>query len=155
MFLLYFIHKILIYWLDNCKLDTARLWINHKTFSCLLPNSENANTWFPIRKCRNVASRSMKHLTLQPLLVPCRPDTPTYKPQVKISCRTCIHTLPRVLWLRISPPSWGGLRRCHVPYGSGPRLPAEVDSSAATCPMALDLASRLRWAPVLPRALWL
>jgi hypothetical protein len=44
---------------------------------------------------------------------------------------------------------------CHVPYSSGPRLPAEVGSSAAMCPMALDLASQLRWAPALPRVIWL
>jgi hypothetical protein len=40
-----------------------------------------------------------------------------------------------------------------VPYDSGPRLPAEVGSNAATCPMAPDLASRLRWVPVLPHVL--
>jgi hypothetical protein len=62
---------------------------------------------------------------------------------------------------------------CHMPYGSGPRLPAEVDSGAgtcpmapdltsaemgsdaATCPMAPDLNSRQRWAPMLSRVLWL
>jgi hypothetical protein len=42
-----------------------------------------------------------------------------------------------------------------VYYGSGPRLPAEVGSGAAMYPMAPDLASRLRWAPVLPRVLYL
>jgi hypothetical protein len=40
----------------------------------------------------------------------------------------------------------------HVPYGSGPRLPAEMGSGAATCLMVSDLASRLRWALALPRA---
>jgi hypothetical protein len=34
--------------------------------------------------------------------------------------------------------------RCHMPYGSGPHLPAEMDSGAATCPIALELACRLR-----------
>jgi hypothetical protein len=43
---------------------------------------------------------------------------------------------------------------CHVPCGSGPHLPAEVGSSAAMCPMAPDHTSWLRWAPVLPGALW-
>jgi hypothetical protein len=59
--------------------------------------------------------------------------------------------------------------RCRVPYSSGPRLPAEMGSSAATCPMASnitsvgsvaamcptapDLTSLLRWAPALPRVL--
>jgi hypothetical protein len=42
--------------------------------------------------------------------------------------------------------------RCHVPYGSEPRLLTEMASSAAMCPMALDLTSRMRWAPVLPHA---
>jgi hypothetical protein len=36
-----------------------------------------------------------------------------------------------------------------VSYGSEPHLSAEVGSGAATCPMAPDLATRLRWAPVL------
>jgi hypothetical protein len=31
--------------------------------------------------------------------------------------------------------------RCHVPYGYGPRLLAEMGFGATTCPMALDLAS--------------
>jgi hypothetical protein len=42
---------------------------------------------------------------------------------------------------------------CHVSYGSGPRLQAEVGSGATMCPMAPDLASQLRWALVLPHAL--
>jgi hypothetical protein len=63
--------------------------------------------------------------------------------------------LPRVLWLRTSPLDWGGLRRCHVYYGSRPRLPSGVGSGAATCPMTLDLPSRLRWAPMLSCVLWL
>jgi hypothetical protein len=44
--------------------------------------------------------------------------------------------LPHVLWLRTSPPGCGGFRRCHVSYGSGLCLPAEVGSAAATCPTA-------------------
>jgi hypothetical protein len=60
-------------------------------------------------------------------------------------------TLPRVLWLQTSPPGRGGLRRCHVSYGSGPCLLAEVGSNAATCPMATDLTSRLRRDLALPR----
>jgi hypothetical protein len=89
------------------------------------------------------------------MLVSCRPSTPTYKLQAKISCRACIHTLPHALRLRSSPSSWCGLRCCHVPYGFGPYLPTEVGSSATTCPMALDLTSRLRWALALPCVLWL
>jgi hypothetical protein len=34
-------------------------------------------------------------------------------------------------------------------YGSGPCLLGEVSSGAATCPMAPDLTSWLRWAPML------
>jgi hypothetical protein len=41
--------------------------------------------------------------------------------------------LPHVLWLRTSPPDKGELRRCHVSYGSRPRLSAGVGSGAATC----------------------
>jgi hypothetical protein len=89
------------------------------------------------------------------LSVPYGPGTPTYKPQVNTNCRVCINTLPRVLWLQTSPPSWGGIWHCHVPYGFGPRLPAEVSSSAATYPMAPDLAFQLRWAMALPCVLWL
>jgi hypothetical protein len=59
------------------------------------------------------------------------------------------------LWLQTSPPYWDGLRCCHVSNGSGPRLPVEVGSDAATCPATPDLASRLRWVPTLPRVLWL
>jgi hypothetical protein len=42
--------------------------------------------------------------------------------------------LPRVLYLRTSPPNRGGLRRCHVSYGSGPHIPVEVVSGASMCP---------------------
>jgi hypothetical protein len=40
---------------------------------------------------------------------------------------------------------------CHMPYDSGPRLSIEIGFGAVICPIALDLASRLRWAPTLPR----
>jgi hypothetical protein len=42
-----------------------------------------------------------------------------------------------------------------VTRGPGPRLLAELSSSAATCSSALDLASLPRWAPALPRFPWL
>jgi hypothetical protein len=58
-------------------------------------------------------------------------------------------TLGCVIWVRTSPLGLGGLRRCHVPHGSRPRLQAKVGSSAVTCPMASDLTTRLRWAPTL------
>jgi hypothetical protein len=38
----------------------------------------------------------------------------------------------------------------HVPYSSGPHLPAEVGSGAAICSTAPDLASLPRWALALP-----
>jgi hypothetical protein len=63
--------------------------------------------------------------------------------------------LPCVIWLRTSPTGWGGLRRCHVSYSFGPRLPAEVGFDAAMCPMAPDLATRLRWALALLRVICL
>jgi hypothetical protein len=85
------------------------------------------------------------------LSISCRPVTPTYKLQVKTSSRTCIHALPRALWLWASPTCQSGLRRFHVSYSFGSHLPTEVASSTATCPMALDLTSQLRWAPALTR----
>jgi hypothetical protein len=63
--------------------------------------------------------------------------------------------LPHILWLWTSPPSSSGHWCCHMSYGFGSRLSAEVGSSATTCPMALDLASWLRWASALPCVLWL
>jgi hypothetical protein len=63
-------------------------------------------------------------------------------------------TLPLVIWLWISHLGWGGLQCCDVSYGSGPRLLAEVGPGAATCHMAPDLASRVRWAPALSRIPW-
>jgi hypothetical protein len=96
-----------------------------------------------------------------------------YTSQVQINYRACIHIvtcltasdltsqlrwailLPRVLWLWTSPPSWGRLWCCQVSYDSGPRLQAEVDTDAITCPMAPDITSRLGWTPVLPRVIWL
>jgi hypothetical protein len=57
--------------------------------------------------------------------------------------------LPRVPQLPTSPPCRGGLRRCHVFLSSGPRLPAEVGSGAATWPWP-HLPERR--APVLPHA---
>jgi hypothetical protein len=86
------------------------------------------------------------------LSVPCRLGTPAYRLQDKTRNMACIHALSHAVQLWTLPPYKDRLRRCHMPYGSGPRFPAEVDSGAATCPSALDHASRPRWAPVLPRA---
>jgi hypothetical protein len=45
--------------------------------------------------------------------------------------------------------------RRHLPYSTGPYLLAKVGSEATTCLMALDLASLIRRAPMLPRVSWL
>jgi hypothetical protein len=63
--------------------------------------------------------------------------------------------LPRALRFQTLPPSYGGLRCCHVSYGSRPHLSAEVGSGVATCSMALDLTSQLRWALTQLHTLWL
>jgi hypothetical protein len=42
-----------------------------------------------------------------------------------------------------------------LPRGLGPRLIAELSLSAITCSSASDLTSLSRWAPALPRVLWL
>jgi hypothetical protein len=42
--------------------------------------------------------------------------------------------LPRVPRLRTPPPCSGGLQCYHVSHSSGPRLPTEAASGAATCP---------------------
>jgi hypothetical protein len=63
-----------------------------------------------------------------------------------------VSTLPRALWPRTLAPYQGGLRRCRVPRGPGPRLPAEVGFSVAMFPGASDLTSLPRWAPALLRA---
>jgi hypothetical protein len=68
--------------------------------------------------------------------VPCRPGTP----------RTGFKT--RQVAGRAS-------MRCRVPCNSRPCLPVGIGSNTATCPVAPDLASWLRWAPALPRVLWL
>jgi hypothetical protein len=69
---------------------------------------------------------------------------PAYKLKIKIRSRTCIHALPRKLYLQTIPPCIGGLRRHHVSRGPESHLLAEVSSDAATCPLAPDLASLMR-----------
>jgi hypothetical protein len=49
--------------------------------------------------------------------------------------------LPCVPWCQTSPPWWGELWCCHMSLSSRPRFPAEVGSSASTCPMAPGSAS--------------
>jgi hypothetical protein len=63
--------------------------------------------------------------------------------------------LPRVPRSRTSPHCRGGLRRCHVFRGPEPHLLAEMSSGVATCPSAPDLASLLRWVPMLTSVPWL
>jgi hypothetical protein len=60
---------------------------------------------------------------------------------------------PRVLQPRTLPPCYGGLRRHHVSYGPGSCLPTGVGFGVTTCPVALDPASLLGWAPALPHIL--
>jgi hypothetical protein len=73
---------------------------------------------------------------LRAVMCPTAPDLTSLQMRVPV--------LPRVLQPRTSPTNRGGLRRCHVTYGSGPCLPAELGSGAAMCPMALDLTSLSR-----------
>jgi hypothetical protein len=94
-----------------------------------------------------------------------------YPLQVKTMCWACSHTLLRVSKLQASPPCRGEFRRCHVLYGSGPRLfpgegsewlrvprlrihlSTEEGSDTVTRSTVLYLASPLRRGPVLPHVL--
>jgi hypothetical protein len=69
-----------------------------------------------------------------------------------VRCRYPADQVPLHTSFKSRQVAWRASMSCHVPYGSGPHLPAEMGSDAATCPIAPDLASRLRWAPALPRA---
>jgi hypothetical protein len=80
------------------------------------------------------------------------PSLPTYRLKSKTKSKTYYHMSPQ---LQTLPPCLGGLRRCHVLHGSGPRLLVWEGSGATTCPAALDHASLLRRAPMLPCAPWL
>jgi hypothetical protein len=72
-----------------------------------------------------------------------------------LRCRYSADRVPLDTSLKSKQVTGRASTHCHVSYGFEPRLPAEVGSGSATCPMAPDLASRLRWAPVLPHVLWL
>jgi hypothetical protein len=52
-----------------------------------------------------------------------------------------VSVLPRGSWSQASSSCWVELRCRHAFLSSGPHLPAEVASSAATCPMAPGFAS--------------
>jgi hypothetical protein len=80
-----------------------------------------------------VGSLSLMRWARGPLSIPYRLGTPAYRLQVKTRSRMC----------------------CHVSSSSELRLPTEEGSSAAICPSALDLASLLMRALVLPHVLWL
>jgi hypothetical protein len=75
-----------------------------------------------------------------PLLVPYRPGTPAYKLQAKTRNRVYISALPCAATC------------CHVSHGSELSLPAREGSGAATCPMAMDNASLLVRALMMPCA---
>jgi hypothetical protein len=118
-----------------------------------------------------------------PLSVPCRLGTPAYRLESKTrktychmpyiigsynparegtnaaTCPTALDlasllgrapVLPRVMRLWILPPYSGGLWCCHVSRSSRSCLPAQEGSSAAMSPTALDPASLLGRASVLP-----
>jgi hypothetical protein len=81
-------------------------------------------------------------------MCPCaatRPTAPDTSSQLKRA-----PVLPCVPQHRTPPPSSGGLRCCHVTHNSGPCLLAREGSGAAMRPMALNFASRLERALVLP-----
>jgi hypothetical protein len=59
--------------------------------------------------------------------------------------------LPCATQFQTPPPCSGGLRRYHMPRGSGPYLPAQEGSSVVTCPTTLNPASLLGRALALPR----
>jgi hypothetical protein len=98
-----------------------------------------------------------------PLSVSCRLGTSAYMLQAKTKGKVCAHTLPHATavpettsllrdgsntatCLRLQTPPFflGGLRRCHMPRGSGPSLAIQEGSDAAMCPLASDLTSLLR-----------
>jgi hypothetical protein len=81
---------------------------------------------------------------------PCTATCPTAPDPASLPRRAL--ALPHVPWLWTLPPCSRGLRCCHMSHGSGPRLPAWEGSGAATYRMALDPASLLERALVLPCA---
>jgi hypothetical protein len=81
-----------------------------------------------------------------PVLVPCRPGTPTYKLQVKTRSGACTHLPPDVLQHRILPPSQGGLQGYYMSSGTSSRLPDREGSDTTTCAVALDPLGGLRCA---------
>jgi hypothetical protein len=68
----------------------------------------------------------------------CRPSTSTYKHQVKIRSRACIHALSYALQHRTLPPNQGGLWGCYMFSGSGSHLSNRKCFGATTCTAAPD-----------------
>jgi hypothetical protein len=92
--------------------------------------------------------------------------------QAKSKGKVCVHALPRATAapepasllregsdaatcprLRTPPLRLGGLRCCHVPRGSGPRLTIQEESDTAMRPSAPDSALPPKRAPALTRVL--
>jgi hypothetical protein len=78
-----------------------------------------------------------------------------YKIQVETRGKACTHALPHVLQPQTMPSCLGGLWCNHMSHDFRPSLSVLEGSGAATHPPAPDLAPPWRWAPVLPRVLWL
>jgi hypothetical protein len=70
---------------------------------------------------------------------------PTYKLQVKTWSGAWTHAPPHALQHRTLPPIQSGLWGCHVPSGSGSRLPDRKDSSATMCTVDPYPAPYKRW----------
>jgi hypothetical protein len=81
-------------------------------------------------------------------VVPCVATCPT-APDLTSILRWA-PALPHVLQLWTLAPRRGALRRCHASRNSGPHHPTVAGSVVATWPVAPDLASPLRRAPMLP-----
>jgi hypothetical protein len=63
-------------------------------------------------------SQPLPRWAQDPLSIPYRPGTPTYKLQVKTRSGACTHAPPHALQHRIQPPSQGALRGCLMSSGS-------------------------------------
>jgi hypothetical protein len=87
--------------------------------------------------------------------VPYRPGTLTYGLQDKTGSRVWYHALPCVSQPRTTLFCKGGLQCCHVGCSSGRLLIVEEGSGVVMCPVAPDLASLPRRAPMLLCVPWL
>jgi hypothetical protein len=127
---------------DNQCLIIPTMKSHDSTFS--VTDKQSLLSWIPVSLFfSKLLSRFLKgfsqfHRIGGFMLIPDRPGTPPYKLQDKKSSRACNHA------------------RCHVLSCSGPYLPVEASSGAATCAAAPNLASLPRRALVLPHVsrLW-